>query len=337
MRYKPSVSDQASFALMRHPFSNNQGIYAGYERQLKQFGLRSGITAEENTSGNYKGYSLLIGPSLTLFRKHHLVLDLLVSNARYANYYLMDKDTSVLGVSYRFSYRYNSRKLQFRITNMNTTRNYIKTSGINNIYAEGKYHFTDQVRLDTYYTRNKYAVTRFPYSFYFPTNYDLNDYGRITGIITRNRIIYQFGPVYNSVRRHFFNPASGFSSTYLSYNPGFSGSTSFRTGDGRTITPNLTVRNIRFKYESEDPTYRDYNYYNVFNYSAGVNYYDQIWKVSLIYTSGETTDLFRSVQLDEEPVVSQSIQIRPAFDKWFRDQTIRISGFGNYLYYRCLL
>jgi len=333
MRYKPTVSDQAQLALIRHPFSNNQGIFAGYERQLKQFGLRSGITAEENTSGNYKGYSLLIGPTLTLFKKHHLVMDMLVSNARYGNYHLMQNDTSVLGISYRLSYRYSSRKMQFRVTNMNTTRNYIKTSGINNIYAEGRYKFNDMFRLDTYYSRNKYAVTRFPYSFYFPTNYDLNEFGRLTGIITRNRIIYQFGPVYNSTRRHFFNPQSGFSSTYTSFNPGFSGSTSFRVGDDRTITPNLSIYNIRFKYESEDPAYNIYDYHNVFNYSAGVNYYDRIWKVSVNYTSGETTDLFRSVQLDEQPVVSQSIQIRPAFEKWFRDNTIRISGFGNYLYY----
>ncbi len=332
-RYKIGESNYANLALMQHPFSLNRGLFAGYDTKVGKINLKTGITIEDNPSGKYKAYSILVGPGFSFLKRHYLNIDFLISNARYANFYLMQADTSVVGFSYRLNYRFNSKRFQFRLMNLNTTPNYIKNSGINNIHLESKYLLKENARFDLYYSRNKYAVSRYPYGFYFPANYDLTDFGRLTTVIGRDRVIYQFGPIYSSTIRNYYNPVSDFSSKYTSYNPGLSGSVSFRIKEEKTITPNISVYNIRFKYESEDPIYRPYHYYSLMNYSAGLNYYDDIWKISAIYSSGSTSDLFRSVQVEEEPILTQSIQIRPAFEKSFHEDAIRLSGYANYLYY----
>ncbi len=326
-------ASKMSYSLIQNPYSNSLGEHLGYSFNLKNIQLNTGVIHENANSGNHIATSLLAGVGFTMFKYHSLTLDLLGSKSQFRQLTAPALDTSVIGFSYRILYRMQYRKFELRANFLNTNNNYIRNSGMQQIYLDGKYMLNDRTAFILNGNRQYYSLTRYPYNFYTPANYNSNDYIRLTASISQGNLIYQVGPTYNGSMRQYRDPLSGYYSEYKTYQPGVWGAITFRINGYRSITPNITVSNLRFHYTTEDPLGENYSWTKNVYYTAGLNYYDNSWKINAYYTSGTTTDLYRSIQVNEKPVISRSIQVRPSYEKYFFNRTVKFSAYVNYAYY----
>lgn len=328
--YKFNNNTRLTYTATQNPFSKVLGQQIGVNTSIKGISLLTDIIHESNDR-RYSATSVNVGTGFTLFRHHSFSFQVLGSQS---NYLLpTDRDTTVLGFSFKANYAMRTKKFDFRISAMNSMYNYIRNSGFENIYLDSKYILNDKVRFNMYGNRQRYSTTRYPYNFYNEENYNTTDYLRITTSISESNVIYQLGPNYTASTRQFINPISSYKSEYQTYQPGLWAAATFKIAGYRSITPNLTVSNLRFYYNTEDPTLSDYSFDKNIYYSVGLNYYDPHWKLNAYYSSGTTSDLYRTVQTNEQPRVSKSIQARPSYESYFFKRTVRLSANLNYAYY----
>jgi hypothetical protein len=106
-----------------------------------------------------------------------------------------------------------------------------------------------------------------------------------------------------------------------------------KVGAYRSVTPNLTISNMRFYYKSGDPSIGNYSFDKNIYYSAGLNYFDNVWRMNMYYTSGSSTDLYRSVLVDSKPTVTRSLQLRPSYENYFFNKKVKFSAYVNYAFY----
>jgi hypothetical protein len=144
-------------------------------------------------------------------------------------------------------------------------------------------------------------------------------------------VIFQVGPNYNSSIRNIISGT--YLSEYQTYQPGVWTSATIKINGYRSISPNLTISNIWFRFNTTDPGLTNYNLDKNLTYSVGLNYYDPNWRVYAYYTSGSTSDLYRSIQIDDKPTLSSSIQFRPYYENYFFNRKLKLSAYINYTYY----
>lgn len=329
--FKIDKHNSIRYSVTENPFTRNFGQFLGYSTMVKSVSLRTELTNENKLDGTYHATSALLGVGFNLFKYHTFSFNILGSRADYLK--SMPRDTSVYGFSYRVSYNLKYKKLNFRLSALNSEHNYILNSGLQQAYLDSRYSINNRVGLLLYGTHHKYSVTRYPYNFYNPTNFNSNDNLRLTLSLTSGNVIYQIGPNYVGSIRQFNNSVSGYKSEYINYQPGVWSSATIKLGGYRSITPNLTVSNIRFYYKTNDPALDNYSFNKNVYYSAGVSYFDEVWRINAYYTSGSTTDLYRSVLVDDKPVVTRCLQFRPTYENFFFDRKVKLSASVNYAYY----
>lgn len=322
-----------NYTFVQNPFSRTLGASLGYTTHIKGVTLNTSVTQENTSDKGYGATSFLAGAGFSFLRYHTVSLSFLGSLSKYNNMNGTDRDTSVFGYSYRVFYNLKYKKIDLRINAMNAMGNYIRYSGMQQVYLDGRYALTDKVRFNLYGNRQYYALSKYPYNFFNPVSYNSNDYLRLTASLSRNTVLYQIGPTYTGSMRQFNDPVMGFGSSYKTWQPGVWGSVTFKLKGNRTISPNITVTDLIFDYQSEDPDNPGYSRPDNIYYTAGISYYDNVWKVNAYYSNGTTTDLYRSLQIDEKPVLTRSIQVRPAYEKYFFERRVKLSAYVNYAYY----
>ena len=328
--FKVTPNDRITYSFTQNPFNQTIGENLGYRTSFRNFSINTEVTHENDYSNSYQATSALLGAGFTLFKHHSITFELLGSQAKYN--LNSGKDTSLVGYSYKIYYSAQYKNFELRFNAMNSAHNYIQNSGLEQYYLDSKLKFSDNVSLSLYGNRMLYATTRYPYNFYTAPNYSSSDYLRLTTSISSGGIIYQIGPSYNGSMRQLFNSA-GYNSEYLTYQPGIWAAATFKLNGYRSITPNITISNLRFYYTSQDPTSQNYSSDKNIYYSVGLNYFDNIWRVNAYYSSGSTSDLYRSVLVDSQPVVSKSIQVRPSYENFFFNRKVKLSAYVNYAYY----
>lgn len=329
--HKFDSKTKMTYALIQNPYSNSLGGTLGLSSSIKSISLNTGVTYEKNLSGNYTAASALVGTGFTLFKHHTFMLHVLGSQANYIQPTTLD--TTVRGFSYKADYSMKYNKFDLRVSGMSSANNFIRNSGLQHIFLDSKYTLNDNMRLTLYANRQYYATTRYPYNFYNPSNYNSSDYARLTLSVGGGSVMYQFGPNYVGSMRQYNNPLTGFKSEYQTFQPGVWASTTFKLDGFRSITPNITISNLRFIYTTNDPASKNYSMLKNIYYSVGLNYYDNNWRLNAYYSSGSTSDLYRSIQIDEQPTVSRSIQLRPSYENFFFNRKVKLSAFLNYAYY----
>lgn len=329
--FQMSPKNKISYTLSQNPYSKIIGEYLGYNTSFKNVLINTSLTNENNLSGNYGATSLLFGTGFTVLKYHNITLQGLGSLARYNLF--GSRDTSVLGLSYRIAYNLKYKKLDLRLSSLNSARNYIRSSGRQMIYLDSKLKLNNQLGFVLYGNHQSYANSGYPSSFFISPNMSSNDYLRLTISLSKSKVSYNIGPSYTGSKRQYFNPVSELKTEFKTFQPGIYSSATFKLSGYRSLTPNLTINTLRYSYTSDDTSANTLPLKNNIYYSAGINYYDNSWKVNAYYSSGSTTDLFRSVQVDERPVLSRSIQLRPSYEKYLFDRTIKLSAYLNYAYY----
>jgi len=329
--YQINAKSRISYALSQNAYSKSIGENLGYSTSIKKISLNTGITHENTFSGNYAATSVVFGTGFNFLKYHSFSFQTLGSMARYNLF--QGRDTSLLGLSYRLAYNLNYRKIEMRLSTINSNYNYIRSSGRQYSTIDGRYSFNNKIKLILYGNQQIYSNKGYPNSFFTPSNANSNDYIRFTTLIIHGKVNYSIGPSYSGSLRQNYNPFTGFMTEYRTFQPGLYASSSIKLSTYRTLTPNVTVSNLRLKYTSEDPASEEFYLKNSLFYAAGINYYDNAWKVSAYYSSGSTSDLYRSVQIDEKPVISRSIQFRPSYEKYLFNRAVKLSAYMNYAYY----
>ncbi len=327
---KIGSKSKISYTATQNPFSNNIGVHAGFSSSIGKVTLNTDVIHENNLNGNYSATSVSAGAGFRFFKNHYLGLQLLGSQA---NYFQPQRDTTLYGFSYRVNYSVRYKKFELRANGLSSAHNYIRNSGMQQYYLNSKYTLTDKVLFTLYGNRQHYSTTRYPYNLDNPVNYNSTDYLRLTTTISEGVVNYQFGPDYNGSVRQLYNTSTNYTSEYKTYQPGLWGAVNIKLGENRVITPNATLSNLRFYYTTQDPTIPGYALTNNIYYSVGVNYFDNVWRFNAYYTSGSATDLYRSVQIDADPVTTRSIQFRPSYENYFFNQRVKLSVYMNYAYY----
>jgi len=326
---------RVTYTLTQNPYNNMLGGVLGFSTSIKGISLNTEVVHETQENGNYKASSVLFGTGFSLFKYHTFNLQILGSQANYKDYnnQNLGNDTTVVGYSYRADYSVRYKKLDMRLSALDSRHNYISNAGLQQFYLDGKYTFSNKVMLSIYGNRQLYATTSYPYNFYVPVNFNSSDYLRLATSISMSSVIFQVGPNYNGSMRQTINSLTGYKSSYNTYQPGIWASTMFKLGGYRSITPNITVSNIRFYYKTDEPGALSYSSDKNIFYTAGLNYFDNVWRVNTYYSSGSISDLYRAVQVEATPTTSRSIQFRPAYENYFFNRTVKLSAYMNYAYY----
>ncbi|MEZ5069775.1 MAG: hypothetical protein R2751_02105 [Bacteroidales bacterium] len=336
-RHQIGEDHTVSLNVVQNTFSKNIGGHIGYAGYLGKVNWNTGGTVETTTDGAYGHYSVHLGGTYKLLQRHTLSLQTVTSLNNFSAGNYLTEDRSALGLAYRFSYRYNDQRMMLSLDNTNTRFSYLRNSGINRSYFSGRYLFSDKFRLFARYQRNYYTSTRYPYNFLYPANYNINEHARILLSYNQGNITYQGGPNYSSVIRRYYNPSGDYWTTYSNYQPGLMGSVAFRVGNMRSITPNLAVQSMHYRYGNTNPEEEMPEISSSWRYTVGVNYYDHAFKFTAYYSSGDASELYRSVVIEEDPALNQSFHVRPYYERYFNKEKVRLSAFLNYSYYspRC--
>lgn len=335
VRVTHQVSEQHTVYLnvIQNPYARNIGGFAGYGGYYRNISWKTGVTLETTTNQLYSHYSYHLGGMYRLKQKHSFGLHTVTTLSRFGTGTDLDRDTAVVGVAYRASYRYNDRRLQISAENLNTLFSYLRNSGINRVYLNGRYLFSERLRLHARYHRSNHSASKYPYNFFYPANRNLNDNARLLLSYNQGNITYQGGPQYFGAVRYYYYPAGDYSTRYANYRPGFMGSVTFRLGAMRSISPNVAFNSMFYSFQSGEPDEEDPEYMRSSTYDLGINYYDHAFKLNAYYSTGEAADLYRSAVIMDDPELNQSFHIRPYYERYFLKNTIRASAFINYSYY----
>ncbi len=319
-----------NYSFIQNPYSNILGQNVGISKNISLFSINTEFVNESSVSGNYKASSVSGGLGFTLFKHHSLNFQLMGSKVTYK---IAQRDTNVLGYSYRFTYNIRYKNFYLRFNTTSSEHNYILNSGLQQSYLDSRYRLNDKIYFTLYGNRQLFATSSFPYNFDNPINYNITDYARLTMSLYASNVIYQLGPNYNGSSRQLFNGIENYKNEFTTHQPGLWAAATVKLGSYRSLTPNITISNVRFNFKSTDPGMENFTLNNNLFYSIGLNYFDNVWRLNAYYTSGSTSDLYRSVQVDEEPTVSSSIQLRPSYENYFFNRKVKLSAYLNYAYY----
>lgn len=328
--FRFGTSNTLSYTLLQNPFTNTYGEALGLDFMVKKLALSTGVINENSANGDYAATSVLAGTGFTLFKHHTFGVQAIGSQTKMN---LVVGDTTVRGFSYKADYSMHYDKLSVRISGMSSYKNYIRNAGMEQIYMDGRYLMNRRISFSLYGNHQRYSSTRFPYNFYNPVSNNSTDYAKLTASMTSGRITYQLGPSYIGSSREFFELGSAYRSEYLTQQPGVWAAATVKVTNYSSITPNFTISNLRFRYRTQDPEAMNYTSNNGVSYSAGINYYDPHWRINAYYTSGSTSDLYRSLQVNDAPVITRTLQLRPSYENYFFNRTVKLSAYLNYIYY----
>jgi len=323
----------AHLNVVQNPYSRNIGGFAGYDGYIGNLTWNTGITLEATTISRYNHYSIHIGGLYRIKQKHSIELQTATSLSQFGEGRYLNNDTTVVGVAYRLSYRYVDKRLMIRAENTNTLFAYLRNSGINRIYLNGRYLFGQRLRLHARYHRNDYSSSKYPYNFILPANTHMNENARILLSYNQGSLTYQGGPQYSGTVRNYYYPSGDYSTRYANYQPGVMGSVTFRLGEMRSLSPNLSFNTMYYSFEPDLSDDMPAEVMNNWTYTLGINYYDKAFKLNAYYTTGDATDIYRSVVIEDDPIINQAFHIRPYYERYFLKETIRLSAFLNYSYY----
>ena len=319
--------------VVQNPYGRNIGGFAGYGGVLGDVGWNTGVTLETTTNQLYSHYSFHLGGNYQLLQKHTFNIQTATSLSKYSDSRYLDGDTTVVGLAYQFFYRYNNNRLRINLENTNTLFTYLRNSGINRINFNASYKFRDDYQLKVRYYRSAYSSTRYPYNFEFPANTNISENARVLLSYFAGKVIYQGGPRYRGIVRNTYNPVGDYRTKYVNYQPGLIGSVSFRMKNRRSITPNASFNLMYYNYDRLDAGSEGQGLDSRWTYTLGINYYDQAFKFTAYYSSGESTDIYRTAVIRDVPEINQSFHVRPYYERFFLKDQLRLSTYLTYSYY----
>lgn len=323
---------QMRLNVIQNPYAKDFGGFIGYAGNIKDINLNGGLTAEGTTDQRYGHYSVHMGSTFNLGRRHYFDLKTVGSLSQFAASRYLISDTTLLGFAYQAFYRYKGKKLQVSAMSNNNLHTYTRNSGINRSYLTADYQLKPHVLLKSHYYRSRYSSTKYPYNFAYPEDANINENARILAAFSRGNKTFQVGPRYEGTVRENYSPISESRSRFVNYQPGILGMITFRLDGMRSISPNASFNTMFYNYDT-NASEEVAGFEHRWTYSVGINYYDRAFKLNALYTTGSSSDIYRDVVIGGEDALNQAIHIRPHYERYFLDDELRLTVFANYSYY----
>jgi hypothetical protein len=324
---------QVMVNVIQNPYAKDFGGFLGYAGNIKNINLSGGLTGEGTTDQRYGHYSVHLGSMFNLGQRHYFDLKTVASYSQFAASRYLDSDTTLLGYAYQAFYRFRGKKLQVSAMNNNNLHTYTRNSGINRSYLTADYQLKPHVLLKGHYYRSRYSSTKYPYNFAYPEDANINENARLLAAFSRGNKTFQLGPRYEGTVRENYSLISEARSRFVNYQPGIFGMITFRMDGMRSISPNASFNTLFYNYDTYAVDEDVAGFQNRWTYSVGINYYDRAFKLSSLYTTGSTSDIYRDVVIGGQDALNQAIHIRPHYERFFLDDELRLTIFANYSYY----
>lgn len=335
--YKFDKNTRLSAGVMNsRNYSDAFGGYAKFTKKVYIFNLRTGIGYSSFPSLNKNYLSGAFGFSVAFLKYHSFGAD--VYRAAPVSLFL-ENDSTSKGIGYSLLYAFHYKKFNFTANFKNQIR-YSKKVG-EFFTFKSVYVFNKNIKLDGSYDRRKSFSDISKYGL---TNNFLNNVSDIAKLILYinpgNSVSYSLGPLFTTFIQQGLRENT-YISTTSTYNPRFNMLANRRIDKRTSISAYFTFGLAYVNYKTDEPLIRPINLKNKGTYSFGSTFNSKYWRVTAAYNIGSVTDMWSYLNyhmmfpgLDISTIkMTQSLIIRPLYERTFLENRIRTQFMANYTFY----
>lgn len=312
--------------------NSNSGLMIDHQISIiKKVKLNTNILYINNLFPNNKNNTFMgnIG-SVYSFLKHHSFNGIIgISRVKYFDGIgqgLNSNDTTIIGINYRLSYLASWDKLKISFLTSKNLSGFLSK----NIYyeANGLYELSKSKKIKFILNRNILNSSSSPQTFLLSNNKAQIDFIRLSYSSIFRTIFYETGLMYNGNEQNNYNAFNNFNNIYSNrLKAGFL-NVKYKISSQKSISANISI-GYRNNYNI---SYTNFNYpiikREVFNSVISANYLNKFFSVN--FGSSYEPFYFNSGNGIYTKIETQSIFIRPKYERYYLDRTVLLSIFGNY-------
>jgi len=340
--YSIDETSEASISLIKSKFlKNSYGGVIKYKKKIFNIGLNAGIGYSKRDNPNSSIMSALIGTTFSILKHNHFSLSLIGTSLSYynseasTNYSL--QDTTIIGYGYKLGYSIAFKKFNIHAVYQSILKS---INAGNNFTITSEYKFNKGRKIALYYNRRASLSNDHFYSLYKKSLRNITELGRVVFYYpTSNSVTFGIGPYYNAFIKESIDK-NLYVSQISTYNPKIYFTINKRLSNYKSLSGFFTIGTTYIHYKTENPNLPEISLKSKGNYSLGSTYSNKSWRISASYNVGSMTDLWYNLNYqlyypDAKQIsrISESIVIRPTYEKAFYENRILLQLLGNYAYY----
>ncbi len=334
-RWRPNNKNTLEVIAAQGRYNQYYAVAGQYTRRLfRSFSAIVGGGYEDRYTSN--STSAKLGTNFSLFKHHSFKAEGIISETKNSQNSpsTLPIDTSLIGYSYYLSYRLHYKNLRFNISNTNTLNNYNRNAGHNRWYSYASWRINSKLNITSHFDKSKIVNKYYGSILDTDRSFNNNDVGRITiSYYTSNGITYMFGPLYNGITQHTYSNTTGITGDYKNLNLSLYFATRFSLKKARSITPSITWGLANASYETTDPNLQPtVSKNNIKNLRIGISYFSKTFRFYSSYNKGVGAVSQQQLMFNGSWENTESIMIRPQYEKYFYKNTIKVSSYLSYIY-----
>ncbi len=312
--------------------NSNAGLMIDHKISiLNKIKLNTNILYINNLFLNNKNNTFMgnIGSGYS-FYKHHSLNGLIgISRVKYFETIaqgLNSNDTTIIGINYRLSYSGSWDKLKITaLTSKNINGIFSKT-----IYyeANGVYELSKLSKIRFILNRNVLNSSSSFQTYLLNNNKAQIDFVRLSYLSTFRSLFYETGLMYNGNEQNNYNAFNNFNNIYSNRLKACFLNVKHKISSQKSISANISIGyrnnyNISFTNSNYPVIKRE-----VFNSIISANYLNKFFTIN--FGTSYEPFYFNSGNGIYTKIETQSIFIRPKYERYYLDRTVLLSIYGNY-------
>ena len=314
--------------------NSNAGLMIDHKISiLNKIKLNTNILYINNLFLNNKNNTFMgnIGTGYSFYKHHRLNGIIGISRVKYFGVIaqgLNSNDTTIVGINYRLSYLGSWDKLNISV---------LTSKNINGIFSKNIYYEANAGYQITKVSKIRFILNRnvLNSSSSFQT-YLLNnnnnkaqiDFVRLSYLSTFRSLFYETGLMYNGNEQNNYNATNNFTNIYSNRLKACFLNVKHKISSQKSISANISIGyrnnyNISFTNSNYPVIKRE-----VFNSIISANYFNKFFNIN--FGSSYEPYYFNSGNGIYTKIETQSIFIRPKYERYYLDRTVLLSIFGNY-------
>ncbi|MCB0395178.1 MAG: hypothetical protein KDD36_00910 [Flavobacteriales bacterium] len=299
---------------------------------LKKFRVSSGLSYEDNQRNSTSSLAYQLMTGTTLFKKHSINGGVILGRSTFNKTPTIPSsfDTTLYGFRYRLSYNFSGTKLKVNATTTGSTRYFARGGGNSNARAAFMYMLDKKKRVNLIYDRYGQMASRFPDILYYDGNRFDHDMVRLTLSENRSQNLYiETGPTARRTKRSAYYPAYNFTTRTLNTYAGMYISARYSISNTQSITPTAIAGYSFIKETNFDSVQVFTPDRGIFSTNLSLSYRMRHWTLGAYYVYG-SLNIVDAQYLIQTGKMNQVFYLRPNYERWLRNRTLKISLYMNY-------
>ena len=326
--YQINDKDKVSVSYNLGKYMPTWGINARYDTKIKKVGLYASGTYEENRFLFFDGISTELGSSFSLSKNHSFRASIMGTQAVYDKNQGVGTllDTTVLGMSYRFSYNGKVDKFRFGVNTKNDQFNYLRIRPSNTIYGYTRFIIDPKNRINATVNYNSIKSSKIVFNPFFNGSYNSQQIFRLTFTHQFNKtLMLETGPSARVLNRIVIDTSSTISSNFDNYFYGLYSLVRIKFNEFNILTPSLSAGVTAFRNRLN--TAEQIKPLPTVN--IGANFTSRNWGASSRYIYGPNFFLTEGF-FDYNPAAFETIYLRANMNRYFYNRKVKLTGYGTY-------